>query len=143
MTVARILTEKGREVITTRPDRTLHEATVELTRHGVGALVVVNEIGQIVGLVTERDIVTAVARCGPGALVDAVAGFMVKSPKVAAEDDTIDVTMETMTLQRCRHLPVVRRGQLVGLVSIGDVVKYRIQTIEHEQKALLNYIATA
>jgi CBS domain-containing protein len=143
MTVSRILTEKGREVITTKPERTLHEASVELTRHGVGALVVVNDIGQIVGLLTERDIVRAVAQHGTGALIDPVSRFMVTNPKVASEDDTIDATMSTMTLQRCRHLPVVHRGQLAGLVSIGDVVKHRIQAIEYEHKVLLDYIATA
>ena len=97
----------------------------------------------IIGIISERDIVIAIAERGNDALSDPVARHMTKNPKVATERDTIDATMETMTLQRFRHLPVVEKGRLAGLVSIGDVVKYRIEEIEYEHKALRDYIATA
>ena len=143
MTVARILANKGRSVVTTGPERTLHEVSLELMRHNIGALVVVDANDDIVGLVSERDVVAAVANHGPNALLDAVTRHMTASPGVAAEDDTVDSTMETMTLERQRHLPVVHNGRLTGLVSIGDVVKYRIDQIENERMALHDYITKA
>lgn len=143
MTVARILAEKGRHVVTTQPHRTLHEAAQELLRHGVGALVVVDADHNVLGLISERDLVSAMARRGAEALLDAVSAYMVTEPRLAFEHDTIDSTMETMTVERRRHLPVVSEGRLCGLVSIGDVVKYRIDAIESERRALCDYIAQA
>jgi CBS domain-containing protein len=121
----------------------LQEVSAELTRQGVGALVVVDADGAIVGLISERDIVVAIAGRGADALTDPVARHMVENPKAATERDTIHSTMETMTNQRFRHLPVIDRGRLTGLVSIGDVVKYRIEEIEYEHQALRDYIMTA
>jgi len=143
MTVARMLANKGRIVMTTGPERTLQEVSLELMRHNIGALVVADANEGIVGLVSERDVAAAVANRGPNALLDAVARHMTKNPRVAPEDDTVDSTMETMTLKRQRHLPVVHNGRLTGLVSIGDVVEYRIDQIEHERQALHNYITKA
>jgi CBS domain-containing protein len=142
MTVARILANKGRNVVTVRPEQTLLEISTELMRHGIGAVVVVDVNDSIVGLVSERDIVAAIVSHGPNALFDAVARHMTTNPKVAAEDDTVAYVMETMTLGRRRHLPVVHNGRLTGLVSIGDVVKYRIEAIENDAKGLRDYIAT-
>ena len=143
MTVARILAEKGRRVFTTRPERSMQDVALELTRHAVGALVVLDANDEIVGIVSERDIVSAIANHGPSILTDPVAHYMTRNPKVASEDDTIDTTMETMTVERFRHLPVTHNGRLTGIVSIGDVVKHRIEAIEYEHKALRDYIATA
>ena len=143
MTVARILADKGRCVVTTRPERTLQEISVELTRHSIGALVVNDANDEIVGLVSERDVVVTVARRGPDALSDAVRQHMTINPRVVSEDDTVEFAMETMTMKRQRHLPVMHGGRLSGLVSIGDVVKHRIEAIEHERKGLRDYIATA
>jgi CBS domain-containing protein len=143
MTVARILAKKGRNVATTSQDRTLQEISVDLTRRGIGALVVVDSSGAIVGIISERDIVAAIFNRGTDALADPVALHMTKNPRLASERDTIHSTMETMTIERFRHMPVIDRGRLVGLVSIGDVVKYRIEEIEYEHKALRDYIATA
>ena len=143
MTVARILAKKGRNVATTSEDRTLQEVAVDLTQRGIGALVVVDSSGSIIGIISERDIMAAIADRGVEALSDSVTRHMTKNPKMAAEDDTVHSTMETMTIERFRHLPVIDRGRLVGLVSIGDVVKYRIEEIEYEHKALRDYIATA
>jgi CBS domain-containing protein len=143
MTVARILAEKGGHVVTTQPYRTVHEAAQELLRHGVGALVVVDANQDVVGLISERDLVAAMATRGADALLDAVSAHMTAQPRLAYEHDTIDATMETMTVERRRHLPVVRDGRLCGVVSIGDVVKYRIDAIESERQALCEYIAQA
>jgi CBS domain-containing protein len=143
MTVARILAIKGRSVVTTLPERTLQEVSVELMRHSIGALVVVDDNDDIIGLVSERDVVVAVANHGPDALLDAVARHMTATPRVATEDDTVGSTMETMTRERQRHLPVVNNGGLTGLISIGDVVKYRLDQIENERNALHDYITRA
>ena len=111
MTVARILAKKGRNVATTSEDRTLQEISVDLTRRGIGAVVVVDLSGSIVGIISERDIMTAIADRGTEALSDPVARHMTKNPKVATEDDTVHSTMETMTVERFRHLPVIDRGR--------------------------------
>ena len=143
MTVARILANKGRGVVTTLPERTLQEVSVELMRHGIGALVVVDANDDIVGLVSERDVVVAVADHGPRALLDAVAHHMTTNPRVVTKDDAVSSAMETMTLERQRHLPVENNGELTGIISIGDVVKYRLDQIENERNALHDYIAKA
>jgi CBS domain-containing protein len=143
MNVARILARKGNEVATTTPGRTLLEAAGELTRRGVGALVVVDGSGALVGLIAERDIVSAVARFGVDALFEEVGRHMTLDPASIGEEDSLDVTMETMTIGRRRHLPVLRQGRLAGIVSIGDVVKCRIDEIEAERQELRHYIATA
>ncbi len=143
MTVARILANKGRNVVTTPPHRTLLEISRELLRHQIGAMVIADANGEVVGLISERDIVEAIASHGPDALSGAASRYMVTNPRTVSESDTVDETMTTMTLERRRHLPVLRDGRLVGLVSIGDVVKYRIEAIEREQEELRIYIATA
>lgn len=143
MTIARILANKGRLVVTAQSERTLQEISAELILHAVGALVVVDANEDIVGLVSERDVVAAIASRGPDVLYDTVAQRMTTNPIVAAEDDNVDSTMETMTRERRRHLPVVHNGRLVGIVSIGDVVKYRIDAIEYERKSLHDYITKA
>lgn len=143
MSVARILARKGNEVVTTAPHRTLLDVSAELTRRGIGALVVVNFEDEVVGLIAERDIVGAVARHGVEALYHEVSRHMIVNPKMVADVDSVDATMEAMTVGRRRHLPVLRDGRLAGLVSIGDVVKYRIDEIEAERRALREYIATA
>ena len=143
MTVARILANKGCGVVTTRPERTLQEVSVELMRHGIGALVVVGTNNDIVGLISERDVVMAVADHGPRALLDAVAHHMTTNPRVVTKDDAVSSAMETITLEHQRHLPVVNNGELTGLISIGDVVKYRLDQIENERKALHDYITKA
>lgn len=143
MTVSTILAEKGRHVVTTSPDATLQEIAVELMRHGIGALVIVNSEGGVIGLISERDLVSAVATGGSDALNEPVSLHMQVNPRAALENDTVDTTMQTMTLERRRHLPVLREGRLAGLVSIGDVVKYRIRVIEEEHRSMREYIAQA
>jgi CBS domain-containing protein len=143
MTVATILSEKGRNVVTSPPDVTLRQIAVELMRHGIGALVITDDAGAVLGLISERDLVAAIAAFGARALEEPVAEHMQTNLVNAYENDTIDTTMQIMTLERRRHMPVMRDGRLAGLVSIGDVVKHRIRVIEEEHRAMREYIAQA
>jgi CBS domain-containing protein len=143
MIVARILAAKGREVVTTQPHRTLAEAAALLTARKIGAAVVSDAQGRILGMLSERDILNAVGRYGAAALDDAVSKHMTTEVLTTHEDETVDRTMEKITHHRVRHLPVVEDGNLVGIVSIGDVVKHRLEQLEHEHQAMREYIATA
>lgn len=143
MTVSRILATKGRDVITTQPHRTLSEVAQLLSDKGIGALVVTDVSGEVLGIVSERDVVRAVARQGVAALDDAVSRHMTVRVVTARETTTINALMQQMTAGRFRHVPVTADGRLVGLISIGDVVKHRLEEYESEQKALKDYIATA
>lgn len=143
MSVARILDEKGHKVYTVAMDATVLEAARLLELHAIGALVVVNERGDVVGLLSERDIVAAVAERGCAAVDDLVDAHMRREPQTVTEQESVCAAMETMTNRRCRHLPVVSGGRLIGLISIGDLVKHRIEAVEQEQQSLIAYIATA
>lgn len=143
MTVAMILSEKGRHVVTAPPSVSLRDVAVELMRHGIGALVITDDDGAVVGLISERDIVAAIATGGATSLDEPVSEYMQVNPVAAYENDTVDSTMQTMTLERRRHLPVLRDGRLAGLISIGDVVKHRIRVIEEEHRSMREYIAQA
>jgi CBS domain-containing protein len=143
MTVARILAAKGKDVVTTQPHRTLAQAAALLTERNIGAAVVADAQGHVLGMLSERDILHAVGTGGAAALDDAVSKHMTALVVTTHLDESVDRTMEKMTLRRCRHLPVIADERLVGLVSIGDVVKYRLEQLEHEQQALREYIATA
>jgi len=143
MSIARILALKGNEVFTTTPEQILKEVASELARRSIGALVVLDRWGEVAGVISESDVVAAVAARGADAMSDSVASHMGRDFRFLTEEDSVDDAMETMTIERRRHLPVLRERRLVGLISIGDVVKYRIETIEAERKALHQYIATA
>ena len=143
MTVARILAIKGRDVVTTQPHVTLREAADVLARNRIGAIVVSDASGGVLGILSERDIVRAVSSGGGEALRDPVSRHMTAKVITTTEEDSVEDTMETMTQSRIRHLPVLRDGRLAGMVSIGDVVKIRLEAIETEHKALREYIANA
>jgi CBS domain-containing protein len=143
MTVARILAEKGTDVVTTQPHRTLGEVAELLTSRDIGAVVVADIQGSVLGILSERDIVRAVGRGGPSALNNAVSAHMTSKVVATTEDETVHATMSKMNLWRCRHLPVIKDGKLGGILSIGDVIKFRIAEIEHEHSAMREYIATA
>jgi CBS domain-containing protein len=143
MTVARILGVKGKDVVITQPHRTLAEAAALLTARNIGAAVVADAQGRVLGMLSERDILHAVGTCGAAALDDAVSKHMTAPVVTTHEGESVDRAMEKMTVRRCRHLPVVVDEKLVGIVSIGDVVKYRLEQIEHEYQAMREYIATA
>jgi len=142
MIVAHILADKGRDVATTTPDRAISEVAADLAARKIGALLVI-ERGRVAGIVSERDIVKAIGLRGPGILADSVATIMTRDVITCSESDTINHVMSRMTRRRFRHLPVVEDGELVGIVSIGDVVKARIEQVEHEADELRSYIATA
>jgi CBS domain-containing protein len=143
MTVARILAEKGKDVLTVQPHRTLKEVVGVLADHGVGAVVVADASMSVLGILSERDVVRVLARDGAAALADQVSRHMTPRVITVTREDTIDHLMQTMTEGRFRHLPVVESGRLIGIVSIGDVVKRHVSAIENERQALREYIATA
>ncbi len=143
MTVARILREKGREVATTQPHRTLQEVAEQLADKGIGAVVVTDASKSVLGILSERDVVRAVASSGAAALMDPVSRHMTSRVTTVEEETSIDEVMETMTNGRFRHLPVVMDNRLVGIVSIGDIVKRHVNALDSERQALREYIASA
>jgi CBS domain-containing protein len=140
MLVSHILSVKGREVATIAPEKTLADAARALTRRRIGALIVCTGEGKVAGIVSERDIVGALSVDGAVALDRPVRGYMTSEIATCAEGDAVEDIMETMTNGRFRHVPVMKDGALVGIVSIGDVVKSRIEDAVHEAKALKDYI---
>lgn len=142
MNVAAILKFKGREVVTAPPDTPLVEIARLLGKHKIGCIVIAEEGGKVTGIVSERDIVREIARAGASVLSEPVEACMTKSVVSCRESDTMDRLMGEMTAHRFRHMPVVDRGRLVGLVSIGDVVRMRIAEAELEAAAMREYIAT-
>jgi CBS domain-containing protein len=140
MNVAAILSAKGRNVLTARPDTTLEEIAAKLAQKRIGAIVVVGSSGKIDGIVSERDIIRAVAERGAASLGEPAAKTMTRSVQTCDVSDTLDELMARMTEGRFRHLPVVEDGNLVGIVSIGDVVKHHIAEVEMEASALRGYI---
>ena len=143
MLVRQILREKGRDVVTIGSDATLSEAARLLARRRIGALVVGNGEGGIAGILSERDIVRAVAENSVAALGQSVGQHMTRTVLTCSENDTVDELMETMTHGRFRHLPVTEGDCLCGIVSIGDVVKTRIAETVREAQSLREYIAVA
>jgi CBS domain-containing protein len=143
MSVAQILAAKGRDVVTTQPHRTLMEVVELLASKGIGAVVVADAAKNVLGIISERDVMRALGAGGPGALNEAVSRHMTAKVFTVSEDTPIDSVMQTMTTGRFRHVPVVADGRLIGLVSIGDVVKHHVNEIESEHRALRDYIATA
>lgn len=143
MTVAEILAEKGRTVVTIPPHRTLSEATHLLAERRIGALIVGDAARAVVGIVSERDIVRALADSGAAALDHPVSRHMTAKVVTCASHAPIDEITRLMTEGRFRHLPVVDEGRLTGIVSIGDVVKSRLAEVEADQEAMRAYIATA
>jgi CBS domain-containing protein len=142
MTVGRIINEKGRDVVTVAPSASLAEIAATLAEKKIGA-VVVEEGGAIKGIISERDIVRALARHGGEGLSRAARDWMTAKVVTCRPDETINDVMQKMTAGRFRHLPVVENDQLAGIISIGDVVKRRIEDVEREVEQIREYIATA
>jgi CBS domain-containing protein len=143
MTVRAILSRKGRDVSTIAPTASLSEAVKLLAERRIGAVVVTGPDNRVAGILSERDIVRVLGERGPDALQDNVAAVMTRKVSTCQESETVALLMEKMTAGKFRHLPVVEQGRLVGIVSIGDVVKLRVEEIEGETEALREYIATA
>ena len=144
MQVIQILREKGREIVSLTSETTLSEAARLLARKRIGAVVVRDHKGALVGILSERDVVRAIAEESVAALARPVSAYMTRAVATCTELDTVDELMEMMTQGRFRHLPVLDDGnQLCGLVSIGDVVKTRIEETVREAASLRQYIAAA
>lgn len=136
MKVTEILRSKGADVITIWPGASLRSAVEQMTKRNVGALVVVDDKGKVVGLLSERDVVRALAGSAERALAESVSDVMARRPVVCGPDDRLADLMAVMTEHRVRHLPVVQHDHLIGLVSIGDLVKARLQELVLESSVL-------
>jgi CBS domain-containing protein len=142
MIVSTILRDKGSTVATARPDTTVADVAAKLAAKKIGAVVIVGDEGRVDGILSERDIIRAIAERGPVALNEQAADIMTRQVTTCTSADTLDHLMVTMTSGRFRHLPVVEDGRLVGIISIGDVVKRHIAEVEMEATALKNYVVS-
>ncbi len=143
MNVDSILKSKGRDVVTIAADATINDAVLLLRRKRIGALVIDGKDGGIEGILSERDIVRALADYGARVFDLPVSALMTRNVVTCAPEDSVSGVMAEMTARRIRHLPVVENGVLIGIVSIGDVVKCHIDEVEHEATALRQFIASA
>lgn len=142
MLADQILERKGRHVATITPDATVRAAAEALAAANIGALVVSADGSSLAGIVSERDIVRRLASDGPALLDRPVADLMEADVHTCAGSDNVHQLMQLMTEHRIRHLPVVVEGALTGIISIGDVVKHRLDELEDEANQLKRYIAT-
>ena len=142
MTVRSILDSKGHQVLSVEPDAKLAAAVKILGERKIGAVLVMSE-GRVEGILSERDIVRVLAERGAGVLDEPVSTVMTRKVVSCRQSDTVAGIMEMMTLGKFRHLPVVEEGAVVGLISIGDIVKWRVREYELEQEAMREYIKTA
>jgi CBS domain-containing protein len=142
MTVRAILDIKGHQVESVDPETTLAEAAKLLADRKIGAVLVMSGT-RMEGILSERDIVRSLGERGAGVLTEPVSGVMTRRVVNCKPQDTVASIMEMMTNGKFRHLPVIEGGVVVGLISIGDVVKWRVQEYENEQEALRQYIKTA
>jgi len=141
MRIQDVLRVKGGQVYTIRPDATVTELLATLARRNVGALVVCAEDNSVAGIVSERDIARRLNDRGTSVLHAPVSSIMTTTVTTCSEQDGVEELMRLMTDRHIRHVPVTRDDQLIGLISIGDVVKHRIDELEYERKNLIGYIA--
>ncbi len=142
MTVRAILDTKGHQIESVEPDVKLSAAIKTLAERRIGAVLVMNK-GRMEGILSERDIVRVLGERGARVLDEPVSAVMTRKVVSCRQSDTVAGIMEMMTLGKFRHLPVVEEGTVVGLISIGDIVKWRVREYEMEQEALREYIKTA
>jgi CBS domain-containing protein len=143
MTIAAILKQKGNQVSSVAPTATIAEVAHELARLRIGAVLVMDSAQQLLGIVSERDIVASLAANGAATLAMTAGQLMTREVRTATPRATVPEAMGIMTAGRFRHLPVVEAGVLLGIISIGDVVKARITQQEHEVDSLKAYVAGA
>ncbi len=141
MTVASILKQKPDRLISVKETDSLGGVANVLTRENIGAVPVLDTRGDMIGIVSERDIVRQIAREGGGVLDQPVSSMMTKTVVCCAPEDSVESTMALMTQRRFRHLPVRSNGRIIGMISIGDVVKRRVEDAEREAESLRDYIA--
>jgi CBS domain-containing protein len=142
MNISQILKAKGRAVATARPDATLLEIVAKLAQKKIGAIVIVGDKGEVAGIISERDVIRRMGERGEQALNEPVSQSMTASVVSCQESSTLDELMELMTQGRFRHVPVIEDGALVGIVSIGDIVKHHIAEVEMEVTAMRGYFVT-
>jgi CBS domain-containing protein len=140
MNAASILRLKGSGVVTAPADTSLLDIAKLLTQHGIGCIIIVGEEDEIAGIVSERDLMRAIGQAGSKVLNQPVSDFMTKTVVTAREADTSERLMSEMTVHRFRHMPVVEKGRLIGLISIGDLVKMQIADVEMEANATREYV---
>jgi CBS domain-containing protein len=140
MIVKNVLVGKRGNVVTIQPTADLTAAIKLLAEQRIGAVVILGADHRVVGILSERDIVRVLAEHGPTVLNKPVGQVMTRDVKTCFEGDTIESLMDRMTTGKFRHMPVVEQGKLIGIVSIGDVVKNRVEEIEHQSKSLRDYI---
>ncbi|MBV8791120.1 MAG: CBS domain-containing protein [Pseudolabrys sp.] len=143
MTVTSILAAKGRNVESIEPTATLTNAVKRLTEKKIGALIVRGPGGRLAGIISERDIVRALAARGASALDEPVGQSMTREVVTCGVNDEVASLMERMTRGKFRHMPVITKDELAGVISIGDVVKDRLQAMEQETEAMRDYIRSA
>ncbi|MCY4034314.1 MAG: CBS domain-containing protein [Hyphomicrobiales bacterium] len=142
MKVSNILKEKGDRVVTLEGSTTLEDAIAALVRERIGAVVILDSREQIAGVFSERDAVRAISKEGAAVLSKPISELMTRKVVSCSMEDTHDQLLEKMTQGRFRHLPVVEGGRLIGIISIGDVVKHKIASSESEAEAMREYIST-
>jgi CBS domain-containing protein len=142
MNISQILKTKGRAVATARPDATLSDIIIRLGQKKIGAIVIVGDNGEVAGIISERDVIRRLGERGGEALKEPVSQSMTSSVTSCHETSTLDEMMEVMTQGRFRHVPVIEDGGLVGIVSIGDIVKHHIAEVEMEVTAMRGYFVT-
>jgi CBS domain-containing protein len=143
MTVATILAAKGRDVMTIEPSASLAAASRLLAEKRIGAVLILGADRRIVGILSERDIVRAIAERGADVLNEPVSVAMTRKVSTCNETELVSKVMERMSEGKFRHMPVVDQGQPVGMISIGDVVKHRLQAMEQDSVAMRDYILTS
>jgi CBS domain-containing protein len=139
--VSNLLATKGREVATISQERSVNDAIALLKERGIGALVVTGATPPLVGIFSERDVVRALATNGANTLQQKVAELMSTTVSICSESTELNDLMTMMTDRRIRHVPVVEEDRLVGMISIGDVVKARLEELEHDKRDLLDYVS--
>ena len=143
MNVKAILAAKGGDILSIEPTADLAAAAKLLSTHRIGAVIIRGAGGRLAGILSERDIVRALAEHGAAALDLPVGQVMTRNVATCGEEDIVASIMERMTAGKFRHMPVVENDKLIGLISIGDVVKQRVEEVERESEAIRDYIRTA
>ncbi len=141
-TVKQILSAKGGDVVTGDRSMSLGQAVARLASNRIGALIFVDDERRVIGILSERDIVASLAMHGARVLEELATAHMTRKVSTCTREDIVEDLMDMMTAGRFRHLPVVEDGKLVGMVSIGDVVKHRVADIEHQASEIRNYLFT-
>ncbi|MGO9450777.1 MAG: CBS domain-containing protein [Candidatus Binataceae bacterium] len=138
--VSSVLKHKGHDVVTVAPHQTVTWVVKVLAENRIGAVPVINEEGQLIGIISERDIIRGMAEHANAVLTLPADQLMTRDVKTCSSEDQLVDIMEVMTLQRIRHLPVIQKGALHGIISIGDVVKQRLEEVQSDAEELRRYI---